>query len=70
MTSRLLMDNVLRPRVASHLWVSKTPYVSPTASSSSQHSISSQYAWHPDRKEAHRIKRLSKGYVQPILTKD
>jgi hypothetical protein len=64
MTSRIQMTNALRARVANHLWVNKLAYVdpdSPDQLSSKRQRV--HYSWKPDKAEAHRIKRLSKGYV-------
>jgi hypothetical protein len=65
MTSRVLIDNALRARVVNHLWVNKTAYVDPSGSTStlSAKRIRFNYSWKPDKAEAHRIKRLSKGYA-------
>jgi hypothetical protein len=63
MTSPVLMSNVIRARVANHLYVSKTPYVDPNITSTSAKKARFHYAWKPDKTEAHRIKRLSKGYA-------
>jgi hypothetical protein len=65
MTSPLQVTNIIRARVANHLYVNKETYVDPTISDSNIRSKKARfhYAWKPDRAEAHRIKRLSKGYV-------
>jgi hypothetical protein len=67
MTSRVLMTNALRARVTNHLWVNKNPYTDPSSTGPSSRTARFHYAWKPDRAEAHRIKRLSKGYDQPII---
>jgi hypothetical protein len=64
MTSPLQITNVIRARVANHLFVNKTPFVNPNDSTGTIGRVARfHYAWKPDRAEAHRIKRLSKGYV-------
>lgn len=70
MTSQILITNVVRARVANHLYVNKGPYVDPNSvTSTSVRKSRFHYPWKPDKAEAHRIKRLSKGYVQPIVAK-
>jgi hypothetical protein len=64
MTSRIQMSNILRARVANHLWVNQAAYVDPndsTPTSAKRQRV--HYSWKPDKAEAHRIKRLSKGYA-------
>jgi hypothetical protein len=66
-TSPIQVTNVIRARVANHLYVNKTPYVDPNATASSQayqRKDRFHYSWKPDKAEAHRIKRLSKGYLR------
>jgi hypothetical protein len=67
MTSQVQVVNVLRCRVTNHLFTNKAPFVDPNNPDGMLNigkRIRYHYAWKPDRAEAHRIKRLSKGYVK------